>query len=191
MRIMVTTKYLVVSEAGASVYSASDLAHQEYPELDVTVRGAINIAQRVQDPLATYVKIDPKSLWVGQYQHDVNQAKLKKSLDAVVESCVNYVGVDLNTASAPLLSFISGIGPTVAGNIVKHRDKNGLFKSRAELEKVSRFSQKVFEQSAGFLRIYNGEQPLDGTFIHPERYEVLEKWTKKFTSLQITIAFLY
>ncbi|MEE2670706.1 MAG: Tex family protein [Bdellovibrionota bacterium] len=172
-------KATLVNESGASIYSASDIARKEFPDKDVTVRGAISIARRFQDPLAELVKIDPKSIGVGQYQHDVNQAKLKKSLDAVVESCVNYVGVDLNTASAPLLSFISGIGPTVAGNIVKHRDKNGLFKSRAELEKVSRFSQKIFEQSAGFLRIYGGEQPLDGTFIHPERYSVLEDWAKK------------
>lgn len=172
-------KATLVNESGASIYSASDIARKEFPDKDVTVRGAISIARRFQDPLAELVKIDPKSIGVGQYQHDVNQAKLKKSLDAVVESCVNYVGVDLNTASAPLLSFISGIGPSVAGNIVKHRDSNGPFKTRAELEKVSRFSQKIFEQSAGFLRIYNGDQPLDGTFIHPERYEVLEKWAKE------------
>ncbi|MAZ48063.1 MAG: RNA-binding transcriptional accessory protein [Halobacteriovoraceae bacterium] len=172
-------KATLVNESGASIYSASDIARAEFPDKDVTVRGAISIARRFQDPLAELVKIDPKSIGVGQYQHDVNQAKLKKSLDAVVESCVNYVGVDINTASAPLLSFISGIGPSVAGNIVKHRDKNGLFKSRSELEKVTRFSQKIYEQSAGFLRIYNGKNPLDGTFIHPERYGVLENWAKE------------
>ena len=124
------------------------------------------------------MKIDPKSIGVGQYQHDVNQVQLKNNLESVVETCVNFVGVDLNTASAPLLSYVSGIGPTVAQNVVKFRDQNGGFKSRSELLKVSRFSQKVFEQSAGFLRIYNGPHPLDGTFIHPERYQVLEDWVK-------------
>lgn len=171
-------KATMISEDGASIYSASEIAKKEFPDKDATVRGAISIARRFQDPLAELVKIDPKSIGVGQYQHDVNQVKLKKSLDGVVESCVNFVGVDLNTASAPLLSFISGIGPGVAGNIVKHRDKNGLFKNREELLKVSRFTNKVFEQAAGFLRIYNGENPLDATFIHPERYAVLEDWAK-------------
>lgn len=171
-------KATLVNESGASIYSASDTARQEFPDKDVTVRGAISIARRFQDPLAELVKIDPKSIGVGQYQHDVNQAKLKKSLDVVVESCVNYVGVDLNTASAPLLSFISGIGPSVATNIVKYREKNGLFKNRLQLEKVPRFTQKVFEQSAGFLRIYNGDNPLDGTFIHPENYQIIEQWVK-------------
>jgi uncharacterized protein len=171
-------KATMISEAGASIYSASDIAREEFPDKDVTVRGAISIARRFQDPLAELVKIDPKSIGVGQYQHDVNQIQLKNNLEAVVESCVNFVGVDLNTASAPLLSYVSGIGPTVAQNVVKYRDTNGGFKSRAELLKVTRFSQKVFEQSAGFLRIYNGPHALDGTFIHPERYPVLEEWVK-------------
>lgn len=172
-------KATMISEDGASIYSASEIAQKEFPDKDATVRGAISIARRFQDPLAELVKIDPKSIGVGQYQHDVNQVKLKRSLDGVVESCVNFVGVDINTASAPLLSFVSGIGPSVAGNIVKHRDKNGLFSSRDELLKVSRLTNKVFEQSAGFLRIYNGKNPLDATFIHPERYEILEGWAKK------------
>ena len=171
-------KATMISEAGASIYSASDIAREEFPDKDVTVRGAISIARRFQDPLAELVKIDPKSIGVGQYQHDVNQVQLKNNLESVVETCVNFVGVDLNTASAPLLSYVSGIGPTVAQNVVKFRDQNGGFKSRSELLKVSRFSQKVFEQSAGFLRIYNGPHPLDGTFIHPERYQVLEDWVK-------------
>jgi protein Tex len=174
-------KATMISEAGASVYSASDVAREEFPDKDVTVRGAVSIARRFQDPLAELVKIDPKSIGVGQYQHDVNQVQLKNNLEAVVESCVNFVGVDLNTASAPLLSYVSGIGPSVAQNVVKFRDQHGGFKSRQELLKVSRFTQKIFEQSAGFLRIYNGPHPLDGTFIHPERYSTLENWvnTKK------------
>jgi uncharacterized protein len=171
-------KATMISEAGASIYSASDIARQEFPDKDVTVRGAISIARRFQDPLAELVKLDPKSIGVGQYQHDVNQVQLKNNLEAVVESCVNYVGVDLNTASAPLLSYVSGIGPSVAQNVVKYRETNKGFKSREELLKVSRFTQKVFEQSAGFLRIYNGPHALDGTFIHPERYPVLEEWVK-------------
>lgn len=171
-------KATMISEAGASIYSASDVAREEFPDKDVTVRGAVSIARRFQDPLAELVKIDPKSIGVGQYQHDVNQVQLKNNLEAVVESCVNFVGVDLNTASAPLLSYVSGIGPSVAQNVVKYRDQNGGFKNRSELLKVSRFTQKVFEQSAGFLRIYNGPHPLDGTFIHPERYPTLEKWVK-------------
>lgn len=169
----------LINEAGASIYSASDIARKEFPDKDVTVRGAISIARRFQDPLAELVKIDPKSIGVGQYQHDVNQIRLKKSLTGVVEDCVNYVGVDLNTASAPLLSYISGIGPSVAENIVKTREKKGGFNSREELLDVTRFSQKIFEQSAGFLRIYNGKNPLDGTFIHPERYAILESWAKE------------
>jgi protein Tex len=167
-----------ISEAGASIYSASDIAREEFPDKDVTVRGAISIARRFQDPLAELVKIDPKSIGVGQYQHDVNQVQLKNNLEAVVESCVNFVGVDLNTASAPLLSYVSGIGPTVAQNVIKYRNEKGAFKSRNDLLKVSRFSQKIFEQSAGFLRIYNGPHALDGTFIHPERYPTLEAWVK-------------
>jgi uncharacterized protein len=171
-------KATMISEAGASIYSASDIAREEFPDKDVTVRGAISIARRFQDPLAELVKIDPKSIGVGQYQHDVNQVQLKNNLEAVVESCVNFVGVDLNTASAPLLAYVSGIGTSVAQNVVKYRDSNKGFKSRAELLKVPRFTQKVFEQSAGFLRIYNAPHPLDGTFIHPERYSILEEWVK-------------
>lgn len=169
----------LISEAGASVYSASEIAASEFPDKDVTVRGAISIARRFQDPLAELVKIDPKSIGVGQYQHDVNQARLKKSLEAVVESCVNYVGVDINTASAPLLSQVSGIGPGLASNVVKYREEKGQFKSRADILKIPRFTAKVFEQAAGFLRIYNGAEPLDSTFIHPERYETLNSWAKK------------
>lgn len=168
----------LISEAGASIYSASDVARLEYPDKDVTVRGAISIAKRFQDPLAELVKIDAKSLGIGQYQHDVNQAKLQKSLDSVVESCVNFVGVDLNTASAQLLSYVSGIGPTVAENIVKFRHKKGHFKNRKELLEVSRFNDKAFQQSVGFLRIYQGDNPLDATFIHPERYSILENWCR-------------
>ncbi|MBP9680411.1 MAG: RNA-binding transcriptional accessory protein [Bacteriovorax sp.] len=179
----------LISEAGASVYSASDIAREEFPDKDPTVRGAISIARRFQDPLAELVKIDPKSIGVGQYQHDVNQARLKKSLEGVVESCVNFVGVDLNTASAPLLSYVSGIGPTLASNVIKFREQNGGFKNRAEILKVPRFSAKIFEQAAGFLRIYNGEEPLDGTFIHPERYGVLTAWAlKNATSLKDLIS---
>ncbi|MCB9091422.1 MAG: RNA-binding transcriptional accessory protein [Halobacteriovoraceae bacterium] len=182
------TKAMLVNEDGASVYSASEIARKEFPDKDVTVRGAISIARRFQDPLAELVKIDPKSIGVGQYQHDVNQVRLKKSLESVVENCVNYVGVDLNTASSPLLSFVSGITPTVADNIVKQRKKLKGFKNRKELLKITRFTQKVFEQAAGFLRIYQSENPLDGTFIHPERYEILEKWCKdhKITLQELT-----
>lgn len=172
-------KATMINESGASIYSASDIARKEFPDKDVTVRGAISIARRFQDPLAELVKIDPKSIGVGQYQHDVNQVRLKKTLGAVVEDCVNYVGVDLNTASAPLLSYISGIGPTVAENIVKTREKSGAFKKRDDLLKVTRFSEKIYQQAAGFLRIYNGDHPLDGTFIHPENYPVLEQWAKE------------
>ncbi len=171
-------KATLVNESGASIYSASEIAKKEFPDKDATVRGAVSIARRFQDPLAELVKLDPKSIGVGQYQHDVNQSKLKKGLTGVVEDCVNFVGVDLNTASAPLLAYVSGIGETVAKNIVKMREELGGFNSREQLLKVSRFSQKVFEQSGGFLRIYGGEHPLDATFIHPERYEILEKWVK-------------
>jgi uncharacterized protein len=165
---------VMVSEAGASVYSASEIAREEFPELDLTVRGAISIARRLQDPLAELVKIDPKSIGVGQYQHDVNQTQLKKSLDAVVESCVNFVGVDLNTASWALLSYVSGLGPSLARAIVRHRDENGPFADRAALMAVPRFGAKAFEQSAGFLRIRGGIHPLDNTAVHPERYSVVE-----------------
>ena len=169
-------KATLISESGASIYSTSEIARKEFPELDPTVRGAISIARRFQDPLAELVKIDPKSIGVGQYQHDVNQSKLKKSLEEVVESCVNYVGVDINTASAPLLSYISGIGPTLAKNVVSFREKKGGFKSREELLNVSRFNEKIYQQSAGFMRIYNGKHPLDSTFIHPENYPKIESW---------------
>ena len=165
---------VMVSEAGASVYSASEIAREEFPELDLTVRGAISIARRLQDPLAELVKVDPKSIGVGQYQHDVNQTQLKKSLDAVVESCVNFVGVDLNTASWALLSYVSGVGPSLAKAIVRHRDENGKFASRKALLDVARFGAKAFEQSAGFLRIRGGSHPLDNTAVHPERYPVVE-----------------
>lgn len=165
---------IMVNESGASVYSASDVARAEFPDLDVTVRGAISIARRLQDPLAELVKVDPKSIGVGQYQHDVNQTALKKGLEAVVESCVNNVGVDLNTASAPLLAYVSGIGPALAQNIVDYRKTKGLFSDRSELLNVTKFSTKVFEQAAGFLRIRGGKVTLDNTGIHPERYAAVK-----------------
>jgi uncharacterized protein len=165
---------VMVSESGASVYSASDAAREEFPDLDVTIRGAISIARRLQDPLAELVKIDPKSIGVGQYQHDVSPHALKKSLDAVIDSCVNQVGVNLNTASYHLLSHVSGIGPALARAIVERRAKEGLFRSRAQLLDVPRFSKRVFEQAAGFLRIPEAEHPLDNTGVHPERYTVLD-----------------
>lgn len=170
---------VMVSESGASVYSASEVAREEFPELDLTIRGAISIARRMQDPLAELVKVDPKSIGVGQYQHDVSQNELKKSLEFVVDSCVNSVGVNLNTASSHLLSHISGISSTVAKAIVSHREKKGLFKSRAELKDLPRFTDKVFEQSAGFLRIPNAANPLDNTGVHPERYPALEAAAKR------------
>jgi uncharacterized protein len=169
----------LISEAGASVYSASDLAREEFPDKDVVVRGAVPIARRFQDPLAELVKIDPKSIGVGQYQHDVHQGLLKKHLDQVVESCVNHVGVDLNTASAHLLSHISGISPTLGQNIVHYREEKGSFRSRQDLLQIPKMTLKIFQQSAGFLRIYKGDHPLDGTFVHPERYERLEQWGKE------------
>ncbi len=165
---------IMVNESGASVYSASDLARQEFPDLDLTVKGAISIARRLQDPLSELVKVDPKSIGVGQYQHDVNQSALKKSLEAVVESCVNNVGVDLNTASAPLLSHVAGIGPALAQNIIEFRKNKGLFQDRSELLSVPRFSTKIYEQSAGFLRIRGGKVTLDNTGIHPERYPAVK-----------------
>jgi uncharacterized protein len=165
---------VMVSEAGASVYSASVIAREEFPELDLTVRGAISIARRLQDPLAELVKVDPKSIGVGQYQHDVNQSQLKKSLDAVVESCVNFVGVNLNTASWALLSYVSGVGPSLAKTIVRHRDEHGIFSSRKALLDVARFGAKAFEQSAGFLRIRGGSHPLDNTAVHPESYQLVQ-----------------
>jgi len=164
-----------VSEAGASVYSASPLAAVEHPDLDVTVRGAISIARRLQDPLAELVKIEPKAIGVGQYQHDVNQPMLARKLDEVVESCVNRVGVELNTASAPLLSRVAGIGPKLADNIVEHRSANGAFESRAQLKKVKGLGPKAFEQAAGFLRLSGARQPLDGSAVHPERYALVKR----------------
>ncbi|WP_273395464.1 Tex family protein [Actinobacillus porcinus] len=166
---------VVVSEAGASVYSASELAAAEFPELDVSLRGAVSIARRLQDPLAELVKIEPKAIGVGQYQHDVNQSQLARKLDAVVEDCVNAVGVDLNTASAPLLARVAGMTKTLAQNIVAYRDENGRFNSRAELKKVPRLGPKAFEQCAGFMRITNGKNPLDASGVHPESYVVVEK----------------
>jgi uncharacterized protein len=166
---------IVVSEAGASVYSASAFATEELPELDVTLRGAVSIARRLQDPLAELVKIDPKAIGVGQYQHDLGETKLARSLDAVVEDCVNAVGVDANTASAPLLARVSGIGATLAQGIVQHRDANGPFKSRKALKKVPRLGPKAFEQCAGFLRINTGEDPLDASGVHPEAYPVVKR----------------
>lgn len=166
---------IVVSEAGASVYSASELAAREFPDLDVSIRGAVSIARRLQDPLAELVKIEPKSIGVGQYQHDVSQTHLSRSLEAVVEDCVNAVGVDLNTASSALLARVSGLNRTLADNIVTYRNEHGAFRSRQELQKVARFGAKTFEQAAGFLRVMNGENPLDSSAVHPEAYPVVEK----------------
>lgn len=168
-------KVVMVSEAGASVYSASELAGKEFPDLDLTARGAISIAHRLQDPLAELVKIDPKAIGVGQYQHDVNQKELKKSLDLTVQSCVNFVGVDLNTASTELLSYVSGIGKLAAESVVKFRSDNGKFTSREELHKVAKLTPKIFEQCAGFLKIRNAANPLDYSTIHPEAYPIVEK----------------
>ncbi|HCF26621.1 MAG TPA: RNA-binding transcriptional accessory protein [Cyanobacteria bacterium UBA11049] len=165
---------VMVNESGASIYSASKVAIAEFPDLDVTVRGAISIGRRLQDPLAELVKIDPKSIGVGQYQHDVDQKLLKQKLDETVESCVNYVGVDLNTASKELLSFVSGITPTVANNIIAYRNENGAFKNRRQLLKVAKLGPKAFEQSAGFLRIRGGDNPLDNTAVHPESYAIVK-----------------
>ena len=173
--LQLKVRYLVVNESGASVYSASEIARQEFPDLDLTVRGAVSIARRYQDPLAELVKIDPKSIGVGQYQHDVNQKQLKQSLDRTVESCVNQVGVELNQASAALLSYVSGVTKSLAVRIVSYRDENGPFKSRQELMQVTGFGKKAFEQAAGFLRIRNAEYPLDQSAVHPERYDIVEK----------------
>jgi protein Tex len=170
---------VMVSESGASVYSASDIAREEFPDLDLTIRGAISIARRLQDPLAELVKVDPKSIGVGQYQHDVSPTALQKSLDAVVDSCVNQVGVNLNTASYHLLAHVSGIGPGLAKAIVDYRGKKGIFRSRTSLLDVPRFSAKVFEQAAGFLRISEAEHPLDNTGVHPERYGALERLAER------------
>lgn len=168
----------MVNEAGASIYSASKIARDEFPNYDVTVRGAVSIGRRLQDPLAELVKIDAKSIGVGQYQHDVNQSKLQTSLDSVVEHCVNLVGVNLNTASSSLLSYVSGIGPKLAENIVRYRDENQSFESRADLKNVSRLGEKGFEQAAGFLRIKNSKNPLDDSAVHPESYGIVEKMAK-------------
>ncbi len=185
---------ITVSEAGASVYSASEYASKEFPDLDVTIRGAVSIARRLQDPLAELVKIDPKSIGVGQYQHDVSQSQLARSLDAVVEDCVNAVGVDLNTASAPLLTRVSGLNQVIANNIVEFRDANGAFTSRRELKKVPRLGEKTFEQAAGFLRVMNGKNPLDASAVHPEAYEVVkliaEKNQRKVGGIMGDTAFL-
>jgi len=170
---------IVVSEAGASVYSASELAAKEFPELDVSLRGAVSIARRLQDPLAELVKIDPKSIGVGQYQHDVNQVKLARALDTRVEDCVNAVGVDVNTASAPLLARVAGLTNSIAENVVKHRDANGPFRARRDLLKVPRLGDKAFEQCAGFLRISDGSNPLDASAVHPEAYPVVERIIQK------------
>jgi len=168
-------KKVMVNESGASIYSASEFAAREYPDLDVTIRGAISIAHRLQDPLAELVKIDPKSIGVGQYQHDVSQTQMARSLDAVVEDCVNSVGVDVNTASSALLSRVSGLNQTIANNIVELRDQQGSFTSRESLKKVKRFGEKTFEQAAGFLRIMGGNNPLDSSAVHPESYSIVEK----------------
>ena len=165
----------MVSEQGASIYSASEVAREEFPDHDVTVRGAISIGRRLMDPLAELVKIDPKSIGVGQYQHDVDPDGLKTSLDTVVESCVNQVGVSLNTASAYLLRYVSGLGPQLAGNIVDYRAEHGAFTSRDQLKKVPRLGPKAFEQCAGFLRIEGAKNPLDNSAVHPERYAVVEQ----------------
>jgi uncharacterized protein len=175
-------KRVMVSEAGASVYSASELAAQEFPDLDVSLRGAVSIARRLQDPLAELVKIEPKAIGVGQYQHDVNQRELARSLDAVIEDCVNAVGVDVNTASAPLLSRVSGLNAGLARQIVEWRNENGAFPDRKTLLKVPRFGEKTFEQSAGFLRIPSGQNPLDASAVHPEAYPVVERILNKINA---------
>ncbi|WP_375321541.1 Tex family protein [Aliivibrio logei] len=170
---------IIVSEAGASVYSASELAAQEFPDLDVSIRGAVSIARRLQDPLAELVKIDPKAIGVGQYQHDVSQSQLAKKLDAVIEDCVNAVGVDVNTASSALLTRVAGLSTTIAQNIVDYRDENGRFENRTTLKKVSRLGPKAFEQCAGFLRVMNGKNPLDASAVHPEAYPVVKAMAEK------------
>lgn len=185
MKLKRDIQFFVVSEQGASIYSASKIAREEFPEYDVTVRGAVSIARRLMDPLAELVKIDPKSIGVGQYQHDVDQGKLKRSLDQTVESCVNLVGVNLNTASSHLLTYISGLGPQLAQNIVAYRAQNGAFASRKELMKVPRMGAKAFEQCAGFLRIPGARNPLDNTAVHPESYHIVEQMAR---DLDCTVA---
>ncbi len=170
---------VMVSEAGASVYSASEYASKEFPNLDVSIRGAVSIARRLQDPLAELVKIDPKSIGVGQYQHDVNQTKLSEALSNVVEDCVNAVGVDVNTASIPLLTHIAGLNSIIAAKIVEYRDSNGKFTNRNQLKKVSRLGDKTFEQCAGFLRINNGDNILDRSAVHPESYSIVEQMSER------------
>ena len=170
--------YTIVSEAGASVYSASKLATEEYPDLNVSLRGAISIARRLQDPLAEFVKIDPKAIGIGQYQHDVDQKKLSESLESVVEDAVNTVGVDVNTATASLLGYVSGINKSIAKNIVKYRDENGKLKERKELLKIPKLGKSAYEQCAGFIRIPGGSNPLEITAVHPESYEATEKLLK-------------
>jgi len=165
----------MVNESGASIYSASKIARDEFPDFDVTVRGAVSIGRRLMDPLAELVKIDPKSIGVGQYQHDVDQGNLKKSLDEVVESCVNLVGVNVNTASKHLLTYVSGLGPVLAQNVVDYRQEIGGFSSRKQLKKVPRMGEKAFEQCAGFLRIEGAENPLDNSAVHPESYHIVEE----------------
>lgn len=177
----ITAQKVIVNEAGASVYSASEFAAKEFPDLDVTIRGAVSIARRLQDPLAELVKIDPKSIGVGQYQHDVSQSRLAKSLNSVVEDCVNGVGVEVNTASAPLLARVSGLNQTIANNIVEFRNQNGAFKNRKQFMAVPRLGAKAFEQAAGFLRIANGDSPLDASGVHPESYSVVEQIAQKNT----------
>lgn len=174
-----TAQKIIVSEAGASVYSASELAAKEFPNMDVSIRGAVSIARRLQDPLAELVKIDPKSIGVGQYQHDVSQTMLAKRLDAIVEDCVNAVGVDVNTASAALLTRVAGLSNTIAQNIVDFRDENGRFEARTTLKKVARLGPKAFEQCAGFLRIMDGKNPLDASSVHPEAYPVVKTIAEK------------
>ncbi len=173
------TQSIMVNEAGASIYSASEFAAREFPDLDVTIRGAISIARRLQDPLAELVKIEPKSIGVGQYQHDVSQTKLARALDATVEDCVNTVGVEVNTASAPLLARVSGLNQTIANNIVDFRDSNGIFTKREQLKKVARLGDKTYEQAVGFLRIANGDNPLDASAVHPEAYPIAETISQK------------
>ncbi|MDE6831542.1 MAG: helix-hairpin-helix domain-containing protein, partial [Muribaculaceae bacterium] len=173
-----TPRIHLVSEAGASVYSASEVARREFPDADVTVSGAVSIGRRLLDPMAELVKIDPKSIGVGQYQHDVDQSRLKASLDHVVESCVNSVGVNLNTASVELLSYVSGIGPKLAETIVAYRNEHGAFKNRRSLMKVPRLGEKTFTQAAGFLRLPESDNPLDNTAVHPERYPLVEQMAR-------------
>ncbi|MDH3382285.1 MAG: helix-hairpin-helix domain-containing protein, partial [Flavobacteriaceae bacterium] len=178
MRFTSDVQVFVVNEAGASVYSASKIARDEFPNYDVTVRGSVSIGRRLADPLAELVKIDPKSIGVGQYQHDVNQTKLQEELDNVLMSCVNSVGVNINTASKPLLSSVSGIGEKLAENIIEFRSENGAFKSRNEIKKVKRLGEKAFEQGAAFLRIVGAENPLDNSAVHPESYGIVAKMAK-------------